>query len=394
MVKRVLFVDHVDRILGGAEINLIELITEAATPTAHAWSTHCACAPAGPLAAALAPIPGVQRHDYHAATGFNQVRLVGQSGFIRRAWKGFQAARAAAAELSHILIQVRPTHVISCTNKDHFALSRCRSAGLIPCYWWVNDLLTSEFFSWPARRAFFKLARSRATGLIAVSGAVAAALNAGGAPRNQIHPISNGIPLHRYARQSPGSLRSVPGLEQGPLVGIIGRFTPWKGQHLAIDIAHQTLPWKVRPRFVLIGRAFNEDASYEASLRQRVRDLGLESTVYFLPFQSNVAAALSDLDLLLHTSTKPEPFGRVIIEAMAVGTPVIAAREGGVTEILTHNETGLLVPPGSIADYTAAIQDLLATPEKRNRLAMAARRQVEERFSIQRVLSEFDKMLS
>lgn len=394
MVKRVLFVDHVDRILGGAEINLIELITEAASSRGHLWSVHCACAPAGPLAAALAPIPGVQRHDYHAASGFNQVRLVGQSGFIRRAWKGFQAARAAAAELSRILLQVRPTHVISCTNKDHFALSRCSAATTVPCYWWVNDLLTPEFFSWPARRAFFKLALSRADGLIAVSGAVAAALDAGGTPRNRIHPISNGIPLHRYTRQSPGSLRALPGLEQGPLVGVIGRFTAWKGQHLAIDIAHQTQNWEIRPRFVLIGRAFNEDEGYETSLRQRVRDLGLERTVHFLPFQSNVTAALSDLDLLLHTSTKPEPFGRVIIEAMAVGTPVIAAREGGVTEILTHNETGMLVPPGSIADYAAAIQDLLAAPEKRHRLAMAARRQVEARFSIQRVLSEFDNMLS
>lgn len=394
MAKRVLFVDHVDRILGGAEINLIELIAEAAKSMPQAWSVHCACAPDGPLSAALAAVPGVQRHDYHAAMGFNQVRLVGKTGFLRRAWKGFLAARTAAEELSRILALAKPTHVVSCTNKDHFALSRCESATAIPCYWWVNDLLTPEFFSWPARRAFFKLGRSRASGLIAVSSAVAAALAAGGAPAHQIHVIPNGIPLHRYARQSPGSLRSIPGLEQGPLVGVIGRFTPWKGQHLVIDIANEARTWEPQPQFVLIGRAFNEDAAYEASLHARVRDLGLEKVVHFVPFQQNVAAALSDLDLVLHTSTKPEPFGRVIIEAMAVGTPVIASREGGVSEILTHNETGMLVQPGSTAEYTSAIRELLADTVKRNRLIVAARRRVEERFTIQRVLSEFDRMLS
>lgn len=92
--------------------------------------------------------------------------------------------------------------------------------------------------------------------------------------------------------------------------------------------------------------------------------------------------------MLLHCSTSPEPFGRVIVEAMAAGTPVIAARDGGVPEIITDGVDGFLAPPGDLDAYLAALRRVWSGPPAAA-LSAAARRTVAERFSITRVKTEF-----
>ena len=120
---------------------------------------------------------------------------------------------------------------------------------------------------------------------------------------------------------------------------------------------------------------------------------GLGARVHFVPFQADAPAVFSDLSVLLHCSTSPEPFGRVIVEAMAAGTPVIAARDGGVPEIITDGVDGFLAPPGDLEAYLAALRKLWAAPSHAT-LAAAARRTVAERFSIARVKTEFQKLLA
>ena len=143
--------------------------------------------------------------------------------------------------------------------------------------------------------------------------------------------------------------------------------------------------------FVIIGRAFNEDAAFEKSVRAEIRTRGLDDRVRFVPFQPDVAEALSSLDVLIHTSVKPEPFGRVLIEAMAVGTPVVAARGGGTPEIITDGVTGKLVPPGNLPGYLEALTKALGTAGPA--WATAARTEVARRFSLDRVVSDFDRVL-
>ncbi|MCC6234089.1 MAG: glycosyltransferase family 4 protein, partial [Verrucomicrobiales bacterium] len=104
--------------------------------------------------------------------------------------------------------------------------------------------------------------------------------------------------------------------------------------------------------------------------------------------------ALSDLDLLVHASLKPEPFGRVLIEAMAVGVPVIAARAGGVPEIVTHELNGMLATPGDLTAYSAALGRLIQDSEYRHRMAEAGRRTVVERFSLERVVDDFETLFA
>src|SRR5205807_1103887 len=100
--------------------------------------------------------------------------------------------------------------------------------------WWVNDLLTREFFSFPTRWAFGWLLKF-GPGLVAVSNCVQDALLQLGVPRDQVKVVFNGIPLERYRRVRPGFLRErlgIPATE--PLYGSIGRLTPWKGQKLFV----------------------------------------------------------------------------------------------------------------------------------------------------------------
>jgi glycosyltransferase involved in cell wall biosynthesis len=261
--------------------------------------------------------------------------------------------------------------------------------------WWVNDLLTRDFFGWPVRRAFVAKARKFATRLAPVSDAGRAALLAEGVPAGKIRTVHNGIPLERYLRDGTRPLRAELGLgPDEPMFGVVGRLTPWKGQDLFVRIA---AGWHAAGRpgtFVIVGRAFNEDAPFEAALRARVAAAGLGSRVRFVPFRPGIAAALSSLDVLLHTSVKPEPFGRVIVEAMAVGTPVIAARAGGVPEIISDGEDGRLVAPGDEEEYLRGLADLQESPDLRARFAAAGRATVERRFGIGRVFRDFEELFS
>jgi glycosyltransferase involved in cell wall biosynthesis len=389
--KRTLFVDHVQRILGGAEINLLELL--ASTPALSLpWVVACACAPTGPLGAALRPL-AVQHYEFGFPPAANEFRLVGHAFSPLAAVRAWRELRRASRRLTAIINDFKPEVVISCTSKDHFCAGPVCRRHKVRSVWWLNDVLSADFFPWPVRWWFGVQARRFATRVVTVSEFARQALLADGLAADRVVTIHNGIPLGRYQRHPRGRLRAAHGIAADePLIGLVGRFTPWKGQHLFLRLARAWDRQQAPGRFILIGQSFNEDQAYEGELRRFVQDHGLTARVAFAPFQPEIAAALSDLDVLVHASVKPEPFGRVLIEAMAVGAPVIAARAGGVTEILTHEVDGLLVEPGDLEAYLAALRRLLSSPALSRELAGAARRTVEQRFTVERVREQFAKL--
>ena len=388
---RILFVDHVSKVLGGAEVNLLELL---GLPDARArWDVSVACAPGSPLAAALAKLE-VPCHTYGFAPALNELRIVGRGLNPIGKLRGWQELQRATGRLREIVTGVRPDVLLSCANKDHFTAGAVAADTGRPSVWWVNDILSADFFSWPVRRVFVAKARKLATRLTPVSDFGRAALIAEGLPAERIVTIHNGIPLERYRRSESTLLRdrlkSSPG---EPLFGLVGRLTPWKGQDLFLRLAAEWSAAGRAGRFVIIGRAFNEDEPFETSLKEFVRYHRLENRVHFVAFQADIAATLSQLDVLLHCSTKPEPFGRVLIEAMAVGVPVIGARAGGVPEILTDGVDGLLAAPGSVAEYSRHMVALVEDRTRATMLAAAGRRTVEQRFRLERVFADFDRVI-
>ncbi len=389
---RVLWVDHVHRILGGAEVNLLELLAEPESRVA--WESVVACDPAGRLHERLEAL-GIERRPYSLASSLGGLRLVGSRFPLTGAIRSLRALRDARRRIGALVHDLRPAVVVSCTNKDHFAAwPACRAAG-VPSVWWVNDILSRDFFPWAARRAFHAQARRGASRLIVVSEFARRALVDHGLPDSLVRTIHNGIPLERYRPHGRGALRGMLNLgDATPLAGVLGRFTPWKGQDLLLEIAEKSARAGAPTHFVLIGHAFNEDQPYEDRLRAHVAGRGLKDRVHFVPFQPDVAVALSDLDVLLHTSRKPEPFGRVIIESMATGVPVIAARDGGVPEIIQHGENGLLASPGNADEYLALLNRLLADRALHARLAAAGRATVTARFSADRVRADFERLIA
>ena len=156
--KRILFVDHVSRILGGAEVNIVELL--GAEETKSRWNSACACPQDAPLAQALKSAPA-PTFDYGFDSAMNELRIVGKRFSFARAVHGFTAVRAAKRRLAEVVERFDPMVIVSCTNKDHFAATPVGKAAGTPVVWWVNDIMSEEFFPRPALAAFYWAGQTR-----------------------------------------------------------------------------------------------------------------------------------------------------------------------------------------------------------------------------------------
>jgi glycosyltransferase involved in cell wall biosynthesis len=168
-----------------------------------------------------------------------------------------------------------------------------------------------------------------------------------------------------------------------PRVGIIGRIAPWKGQDIFLRAAAQLLHAGTRLHFCVAGAPLFGEEDFERELRQLTDTLGIRNDVEFLGF-IHVPKFLPSLDILVHASKIPEPFGQVIAEGLAARVPVIATDAGGVREIIENGRTGILVPMNDPAALANAIARLLDDPETGRRLAAAGRNHVLEHLTVER----------
>jgi len=165
-------------------------------------------------------------------------------------------------------------------------------------------------------------------------------------------------------------LRAAWSLPDGvPVVLLPGRLTGWKGQGVLIDAAARLA--RRDARIILVGSDQGRWA-YSEGLRGRAAALGLADRLHLTGDCDDMPAALSIADVVVHASTEPEAFGRVVIEAQAMGRPLIASDLGGPVETVVDGETGWRVPPGDPGALSAAIDRALALPEDARR-AMGGR---------------------
>ena len=164
------------------------------------------------------------------------------------------------------------------------------------------------------------------------------------------------------------------------LVGVVTRITPEKGIHVLVR-AIRELKGKANVKLLIVGGPyFQKDVEYMETLKQEVADLGIEDSVIFTGFLSDTRIVTSLLDIVLVPSIIPEACPRTIIEAMAVGKPVIATPLGGSKELVTP-ETGILVPPEDALAVADAITTLAADPERLTAMGNAARDRAVQLFS-------------
>ena len=264
-----------------------------------------------------------------------------------------------------------------------------------PVVWYLHDIVTRDHFG-RAQLAIIKwLCRLAVDKVVANSHASAQALAAltGRAPES-IGVVHNGIDTQAFIRIDAtrrASLREQLALDEDTRVaGLFGRLASWKGQHVAID-ALTRLPGL---HLVLVGAPLYGEEPYAQSLIDQARRLGVEERVHFAGFRDDVPAWMQAMDVILHTSTEPEPFGRVIVEGMAAGRPVIASAAGGVKEIVRHEENGLLVAPGDPQALADAIGRVLADPALAQRLADQGPLDVERHFSLAAYLDQMTRAIA
>jgi glycosyltransferase involved in cell wall biosynthesis len=270
--------------------------------------------------------------------------------------------------------------------KTHL-LARLARIDDIPVLWHVHDFYGAR----PLASPLLAWASGRMRGAIAISQAVAEDFQRGVGPR-PVTVIPNAIDVERFRPRQldGGGLDRLAGMMPPPpgtvRVGLLATYARWKGQDVFLQAAAALLravPRAPAARFYVIGGPIYQTQGsqfHEAELRATVHALGLSPHVGFIGFQEKPEDIYPALDIVVHASTQPEPFGLTIVEAMACGRAVIAARAGGAAEIIEHDRDALGVPPGDVAALAGAIQSLLCNPAQRQRLGAEARRTALARF--------------
>jgi len=170
----------------------------------------------------------------------------------------------------------------------------------------------------------------------------------------------------------------------GLRVVMLGRIARWKGQDVFVRVAARLCEHDPTTTFLVAGSATTEaDGAFERDLRAQVDRAGLSDRIRFLGLVDDVPDLLRSVDLAVHCSTSPEPFGQVILEAMAASVPVVATSLGGPAEIITDGVDGRLVASGDDEALARVLAELLRDGRLRRRLAARGLETVRNRFGIQ-----------
>lgn len=306
-------------------------------------------------------------------------RLYHSAGFLaRRLPRILERAEAFAS----ILYDVKPdwVHV-----NDGLPFNRGEILGAL----WARVPVVCHVRSFEPPTRFDRFLSSRVAAYIFISRAIADWFRETGARIRKGYVVYNGVDLAEF-QNVPGArarIRAELGLpDDAFVVALLGRIVPWKGHEVFLDAIERLLP--LHPRLIgcIVGEGWRGH-DFEQRLRDRVESGPLKGRVIFAGFRPDVPALLQSVDALAHTSIEPEPFGRVLVEAMAARLPIVATTAGAVPEILEDGRTGLLVPPGNAEALAQALHRLMSDPDLGQHLATAARREVETRFSVQQYVA-------
>jgi glycosyltransferase involved in cell wall biosynthesis len=262
-----------------------------------------------------------------------------------------------------------------------------------PLVYHLHDILSPEHFSSTNRRIAITLANHFASLVIANSEASKNAFIAAGGNSKIVEVVYNGFAPASFivpeleVKQIQQELK----LEEQFIIGHFSRLAPWKGQHILIE-ALAKCPQEVT--VILVGDALFGEQEYVQRLHEQVTTLELENRVKFLGFRSEIPQLMTACNIVAHTSTAAEPFGRVIVEAMLCGKPVIAAKAGGAIELVEHGVNGFLVNPGDVGELARVITNCFQEREKTVTIANNARMTASQRFDVTVINEQIAKLLN
>ena len=384
---------------GGAERSLLDVMTEVRV-LRPSWELSLIAGEDGPLLEAARQIGIASRVVPYppALAQFGDSALANSPGGGATRSAKFVAGlgRAGIAALSHVpalraaISAERPDVVHSNGFKAHI-LAAWAAPDSVPVIWHVRDYVGQR----PAMSRILAMHSRRCTIAVTNSRSVAEDLRTACPGISRAVPIHNGIDLEKFnpvgGSADLDALAALTRPESAVVrVGLVATMAQWKGHEVFIR-ALAMLPRESRVRGYLIGGGIYRPRGSEANLAElrRIADsLSLNGNVGFTGFVDDPAAAIRALDIVVHASIRPEPFGRVIAESMACGKPVIVAAAGGALEIVTSGQDAIAIAPCDAAALADSIRQLAGSPPLRARLGAAARRTAENRFDRARMARE------
>lgn len=390
---RVTFISVSDQ-LGGSEAMLLQTAAELRRRY-PAWNLDLILPGTGPLGAAarsagmevfVLPMPA-------------SLARLGESG-LARTGRGAAAARLVrvaldlppyARALGRLLARLAPDVVHTNGFKAHILGARTRT-GSRALVWHVHEYISGR----PLTSRLLRRHASSASVIVANSASVAADVRSVVGPRADVRVIYNAVDLDRFAPDGPTlDLDAAAGLPAPPAetvrVGLVATFSRWKG-HGTFLRAVAALPPDLPVRAYVIGGAVYDTAGSqyaEAELRRLAAECGVSARVGFTGFLPASDRVMRALDIVVHASTTPEPFGLVIAEAMACGRALVMSAAGGAAELVRPGIDALTHLPGDAEGLASAVRTLVLDRGLRDRLGREARASARQRFDARRLAAEF-----
>jgi len=293
-----------------------------------------------------------------------EVRVI-EAGRLRHLHTYVATVRRVAALVQEASIDL----LFSWTGKPHLYGGVVSLLTGVPAAWYQLGIPEGRHLSWI----------DRLTNLLPTAGVVTLSARAQQAQRRLwphrdvalVYPCYDASAFNPDALPSPAEARAQLGLPaERLLIGMVGRLQEWKGMHTLIRAMPEVLRAVPDAQAIIVGGTHDLEPAYENRLRQIITDLDVSHAVKLVGYRSNVPLWMQAMNVCVHASDN-EPFGIVIIEALALGKPVIAGSTGGPTEILKDGDTGLLVPFEDHAGLATAIIDLLTNDTRREAMAQA-----------------------
>ena len=380
--------------LGGAEVALLDMLASIRL-TAPNWKLELLASGEGPLpvkarllgvTVTVLPFPRAisQLGDAQASSSAKGnskwglfIRLVLAAPFIA----------AYAIRLRMTLRRISPDVIHTNGFKMHIlgALAKPANATLI---WHIHDFVSRR----PLVSRLIRLLHGRASIVLSNSNSVRADIESVCGDSVVVQTLYNAVDTDVFSPTGPrldlDALAGLPPAEAGSVrVGMVATFARWKGQEIFMRALRHLSAGPHLRGYIIGGALYETDGSQYSldELKAIAREHGISSRLGFTGFVEDAAAALRSLDIVVHASTEPEPFGLVIIESMACGRAVIVSDAGGASELFDAGITAVGHKPGDAVQLAECTTTLANDPRLRTRLGAAGRVAAERRFNSRRL---------
>lgn len=274
--------------------------------------------------------------------------------------------------------RIRLVHLNNSVTRLHSWMLAARIVG-VPCISHERGLNTR--YSRMSRYFAPRLDR-----VICISQAVQDNLAAHGVASLNTTVVHNGLdPAIFEPTRAVAEIRHELGLEaDAPLIGMVGNIREWKGQDVVVRAMGCLVKNHPDLTCVFVGGGTESDRPFRTRIEGLVHELGISEHVIFAGYKDDPANWMNAMDIVVHASVNPEPFGRVLIEAMALGKPLVGARAGAVPEIVDEPRCGLTFAPGDHHGLYTAVSALLSDEQQRLAMGAAGRQRARDSFGIER----------